>query len=105
MIEHILLAELKQHTESKLAKSQIGFVPGKETTLHIAQVLIHFMAIKDNSKNGFKSERARQTKHSLMFFDFSSAFDNIRYDLLLNKLQNQFQVPHKTIQFCKWYFN
>jgi hypothetical protein len=63
------------------------------------------MNIKDNAKFGFKRDRTRVTKNSLVFFDFSSAFDNIRYDILLHKLQHQYKVPDRTREFCKWYFN
>ena len=97
IIEHILLNKLKLELGNTINRSQFGFRPGKETLMHIVRLL-------DRIKSHKQLTLPRMQQY-LIFIDFSSAFDGIDHQILIDKIIHKGKCSKETLNLLKWYLN
>ncbi len=98
LLELMILDRLKQETECKIATTQFGFREKRETLMHLIRLIDRLKTIRKDS------EYKRGEKY-IIFIDFSSAFDTIIHEKLIEKLQTNFECSDQIINLIKWYLN
>ena len=97
ILEHILLEKLEMDLNSHLAKSQFGFRHKRETLMHIVRLMDR---LKTRNQN-----QPERLKGCLVFIDFTTAFDTIDHQLLIDKIEKLGTCSKETLNLLKWYFN
>ena len=77
VLERCVLVKTRDHLLQYVSDNQHGFIPGRSCTTQLVQVLECIGQQLDNGK---------QT--DIIYLDMSKAFDRVRHDVLLDKLQN-----------------
>ena len=65
---------------------------------------MHVLRLIDRLKT-FKDSKPKRLNHCLVFIDFSTAFDSIDHQLLLNKIRSLPESTEETRNLLIWYLN
>jgi len=65
--------------------------------MHIMRLIDRLKAIRDSKPKRFK--------HCLVFINFSTAFDSIDHQMLLDKMETLSKGTKETLNLLKWYLN
>ncbi len=58
-----------------------------------------------NEKNTYGKKRFKSGDISMIFYDFQGAFDNVDHDILLKKLEQQYEINEEDMNLLRWYLN
>ena len=97
IIEHILLNRLEKDLAKTINRAQYGFRPQKETLMHLIRLIDRLRT--------HKSQKLPRLQQFLVFIDFSSAFDCIDHNLLLDKITKTGKCSQETDNLLKWYLS
>ncbi len=75
VIEEVVLRELKEILEPRIAKNQVGFLSGQSTQVHILRLLGKIQDVKTGPY-------FRCGSWLCLFVDFRSAFDKVDHEIL-----------------------
>ncbi len=97
IIEHVLLGRLESELGSKLSRAQFGFREGRGTQMHVYRLIDRIIS--------FKALKPKKLQNCLIFIDFSTAFDSIDHDILLEKIDKLGSCSDETKNLLKWYLS
>ena len=90
LLEHIILHELNKQLDGKISSNQHGFRKGLSCTTQLVGLWHEISREVDKGKC-----------IQAAFLDFSKAFDRVSHGLLLQKLENNFDVPMELLKWIK----